>query len=264
MITPVLASKISYSGTSGLASWEGRHVDDVMQFKGFVRRIVRPRVADDASLFEPDILGLATTGMETEFIERLITTVPEPEGWEIGEAFAECALQNDCGREIHWPWNPVRDRRTPRASLPGADLVGFYREGNSVVLLFGEVKTSSELRTPPNVMYGGSGMIWQLEENLKRLDIQLSLLKWLYTRCKTEPYRTLYKKAVSCYLKSKGKELLIVGVLVRDTQPDEADLQSRATTLSNVLEAPTRAQLIAWYLPVPIADWPKLLRQEVI
>ena len=113
-------------------------------------------------------------------------------------------------------------------------------------------------------MSGGSGMAWQLEENAKRLDIQFSLLKWLHTRCKTEPYRALYKEAVSRYLASQGKELLIVGVLIRDTQPSEADLHARGTTLSSIIESPTRVQLIAWYLPVPIAEWPKLLREEAI
>src|SRR5690606_29430437 len=142
-----------------------------------------------------------------------------------------------------WPWNTVRDRRTPRASLPGTDLVGFYRQGETVLLLFGEVKTSSEQSAPPNVMYGGSGMTWQLEESAKRLDIQRSLLQWLHARCLVEPYRDLYEKAVSRYLCSEGKELLIVGVLIRDTQPNEADLQSRgkacydATSLKSIRAA---------------------------
>ena len=56
-----------------------------------------------------------------------IENSPEAEDWEVGEALAECALQHDSGREVHWPWNTVRDRRTPRASLPGTDLVGFWR-----------------------------------------------------------------------------------------------------------------------------------------
>jgi hypothetical protein len=129
-----------------------------------------------------------------------------------------------------------------------------------VVLLFGEVKTSSDTGTPPNVMYGGSGMAWQLEESAKRLDVQRSLLQWLHVRCNEEPYHDLYEKAVSRYLASEGKDLLIVGVLIRDTPPNQADLQSRAKALAKTLASPTRVDLIAWYLPVPIADWPALLR----
>lgn len=89
-----------------------------------------------------------------------------------------------------------------------------------------------------------------------------ALLKWLHSRCQSEPYRDLYEKAVGRYLKSEGKELLLVGILIRDTAPNELDLRSRGQTLSNRLSNPTRIELIAWYLPVPIAEWPKLLKEE--
>lgn len=259
--TATLDSTICYSGRATSASWEGRHVSDGTRFKRFVREVVGPRVADVAASFESDLRGLATTGMATEFVARLLKAVPDPKGWEVGEALAECALQHDSGREVHWPWNTVRDRRTPRASLPGSDLVGFCRDGDSVLLLFGEVKTSSDANTPPNVMYGGSGMAWQLEESATRLDIQHTLLKWLHSRCESEPYRDLYEKAVGRYLKAEGKELLLVGILIRDTAPSELDLKSRGQALSKKLGKPTRIELIAWYLPVPIAEWPKLLEE---
>jgi hypothetical protein len=259
---PELASIVHYQGQTGGACWEGRHVADPKRFASFMRQVVRPRVADEASAFEPDLRGLATTGMATELVERLLHAVPEPQGWEIGEALAECALENDSGREVHWPWNTVRDRRTPRASLPGTDLVGFLCQGDTVLLLFGEVKTSSDTSSPPHVMHGGTGMAWQLDAGASRLEIQRSLLQWLHARCLGEPYRGLYKEAVSRYLASDGKELLIVGVLLRDTPPNEADLQRRGKALAKRLGAPTRVELIAWYLPVPIADWPGLLQEE--
>ena len=260
--TATLGSSVEYSGSTNSASWEGRVVAEPDRFKRFLRAVVGPRVADERSSFASDIRGLATTGMATEFVERLLKAVPEPASWEVGEALAECALKDDSGREVHWPWNSVCDRRTPRASLPGADLVGFYCEGDAVLLLCGEVKTSSDAGTPPGVMNGGSGMAWQLQESATRLDIQHALLRWLHARCRSEPYRTLYQKAVSGYLKSGGKELLLVGILIRDTTPSELDLKARGKTLSKKLSAPTRIELIAWYLPVPIADWPKLLREE--
>jgi hypothetical protein len=200
--------------------------------------------------------------MATDQVERLLKAVPAPEGWEIGEALAECALQSDSGRELHWPWNIVRDRRTPRASLPGTDLVGFCKIDGNIWLVFGEVKTSSETAAPPNVMYGGSGMAWQLEESAKRLDIHRALLQWLFTRCVAEPHRSMYKQAVDRFLRSEGKELLIVGVLIRDTQPNEADLRSRGAALAQKLPLPTRIELFAWYLPVPIAKWRTLLQGE--
>lgn len=257
-----LGSAVCYSGHADSARWQGRHVLDAERFKCFVREVVRPRVADVASSFEGDLRGLATTGMATEFVEHLLNAVHEPKDWEVGEALAECALQHDWGHEVHWPWNTVRDRRTPRASLPGSDLVGFYRDDESVVLLFGEVKTSSDANIPPKVMNGGSGMAWQLEQSATRLDIQHALLKWLYARCQSPPYRDLYEKAVGRYLRSEGKELLLVGILIRDTVPSELDLKSRGQALANKLGNPTRIELIAWYLPIPIAEWPTLVTGE--
>lgn len=258
---PLLGSMVKYSDAAGCALWEGRQVDDRVGFERFVREVVRPHLADAESSFESDLRGLATTGMAIDFVERLLTAVPTPEDWEIGEALAVCALQMDSGREIYWPWNSVRDRRTPRASLPGADLVGFCRQDETVLLLFGEVKTSGDKNSPPKVMYGGSGMTWQLQQIATRLEIQHTLLEWLCVRCQSQPYRALYTEAVGRYLKSAGKELLLVGVLIRDTLPNELDFKSRGEALSKRFGSPTRIELIAWYLPIPISEWPRLLQE---
>jgi hypothetical protein len=224
--------------------------------------VVFPRIKDEAAGVGASLRALATTNMATEHVERLLNAVPEPLGWEIGEAFADCMLQADPDREIHWPWNTVRDRRTPRGSLPGADLVGFCRKGEDVLLLFGEVKTSSDRRTPPQVMNGVNGMTWQLEQSVTRLDIQATLLHWLFPRCQmSDFYNDLYKRAVARYLSSKGTELLLVGVLLRDTPPSERDIVGRASDLANTLRSPMYAEIIAWYLPVSISDWPGLLKE---
>ena len=39
---------------------------------------------------------------------------------------------------MKFPWNSDRDKRTPKASLSGADLVGFIENGDEVVLVLGE------------------------------------------------------------------------------------------------------------------------------
>ena len=255
-----LGSSVCYSGALGSASWKGRVVRDHSQFTKYLRETVHPRVTDSNTSFEPALRGLATTGMETAFVARLLNEVPALQDWEIGEALAECVLGDDSSREVHWPWNLVRDRRTPRASLPGADLVGFHRRDDTVVLLFGEVKTSSDTNNPPGVMNGGSGMAWQLEQSATRLDIQLTLLKWLHARCVDPPFQELYEKAVTRYLRSEGKDLLLVGMLIRDTAPSELDLKARGKVLAGTLPAPTRIELVAWYLPVRIAEWPIVLQ----
>ena len=143
--------------------------------------------------------------------------------------------------------------------MPGADLVGFCKEGDDVLLLFGEVKTSSEARTPPNVMNGSGGMAWQLKGEATRLDVQHALLQWLRARCESGEHRALYHAAVHRYVQSFGKEILLVGILLRDTEPNELDVSARAKSLAESLGSPTRIEITAWYLPVPIEDWPALL-----
>ncbi len=251
----------SYSGTHANTRWYGRRIDDATEFDSYLKDTVAPRVTDVESDFETALRSLATTGMQTAHVEKLLKAVPKPKGWEIGEALAECLLATDSERRVHWPWNTVRDRRTPRASLPGADLVGFCTHGNVVVLLFGEVKTSSDKKAPPNVMYGGSGMNWQLQETASRLDIHRTLLEWLFFRCTDAQAKALYEQAVRRYLSSNGKELLIVGMLIRDTPPDESDLRGRGKDLAGKLTTMKGVELYAWYLPTEIAKWPALIER---
>lgn len=152
-----LAPEIRYSGSEGSARWSGHVVVNEDCFKSYMTDRVKARVDDDEvqNQFAAELRGMATTGMATQFVENLLRAVPGEKSWAVGEALAECILADDETREICWPWNFVRDRRTPRASLPGADLVGFCKEGGSVFLLFGEVKASSDKSTPPNVMNAG-------------------------------------------------------------------------------------------------------------
>ena len=260
-VVAALAPEMRYSGSKDSARWTGRAVVDRGRFKSYMTSRVKARVEDDEAegQFAAELRGMATTGMATEFVESLLRAVPGKKSWAVGEALAECVLADDATREICWPWNLVRDRRTPRASLPGADLVGFCKEGDSVLLLFGEVKTSSDANTPPNVMNGSGGMAWQLKEEATRLDVQHALLKWLRARCESDEHRALYQAAVHRYVLSLGKEILLVGVLLRDTEPNELDVAGRAKALAQSLGSPTRIEITAWYLPVSIDDWPALL-----
>ena len=256
-----LAPEIRYSGSKDSAQWRGHAVVDEDRFKSYVAGRVKARAEDFEAQgqFAAELHGMAMTGMATEFVETLLRAVHEEKSWAVGEALAECVLADDETREICWPWNLVRDRRTPRASLPGADLVGFCKEGDAVLLLFGEVKTSSDASTPPNVMNGSGGMAWQLKDEATRLDIQLELLKWLRARCASTEHQALYKAAVHRYVQSLGKEILLVGILLRDTEPNELDVIARAKALAASLGSPTRIEITAWYLPIPIKNWPALL-----
>lgn len=257
IVVPELSAEISYSGADGCATWAGYAVNDDAYFRAFLAGPVADRAGDRVAseAWEEEVRQLASTDTSPEFLAEFFAATPDDEDWELGEAFAETILAKDMEREVRWPWNNVRDRKTPRASLPGADLVGFVRDDDGYALLLGEVKTSQDQNTPPGVMYGTKGMHWQLHRNATELTIQHSLWKWLSARCQTPELQEAYRSALRRYLRSSGQDIVLAGVLCRDTLPAEKDLSGRAANLGNELVDPTRVEFTAWYLPVSIDEW---------
>jgi len=255
----LLISQQAFCDAHRTVRWEGRYVPDSEHFARYLHEVVRTRMQEDDESLDTAIRGLATTGMDPTFIEDFLGAVHTPKGWEIGEVLAECLLRNGKDGQAVWPWNTDSDRRTPRASLPGADLVGFLKTPDGVRLLIGEVKTSSERVSPPSVMLGKKGMPWQLEASAASLAIQRTLIKWLHVRCPSGEVRILYQEALKHYFSTRGRGIVLAGVLVRDTSPSEKDLAGRARALSSSLEPPMKAILTAWYLPTPIDEWPAVI-----
>lgn len=255
---------VCYEAVAGAVAVRGVRINAHADFRLYLRDSVRPRLedAEQTRSFSDDLRGLVTTEMASETLAGLLSATPDHEPWQVGEALAETLLQDVEG--AIWPWNAERDKRTPRASLPGADLVGFLRVEGQVYLLLGEVKTSSDLHAPPNVMNGRSGMVHQLDQLAAEARIHHSLLKWLHVRCRNTNFWPLYQEAVGHYLHSGGELLVLYGVLMRDTAAIEADLASRAKSLATKVHAPTVVSLHAWYLPSPIDAWPALLRNNGI
>lgn len=235
--------------------WRGLVIDDSSEFDLYLRGPVWKRVTDAAfeQDFAADLDALITTGMDTNSLASLLQTSGPPLDWEIGEAMAECLLEDEFG--VVWPWNENRDRKTPKASLPGADVVGFLGEGEEAIFLFGEVKTSSHADNPPGVMSGRGGLAHQIDTLAEKADVQTTLIKWLYARCKNAPeFKALYDVAIRRYLVSGGTDFSIVGVLLRDTPAHPDDLRTRGTTLDGLAASPRR-RLDAWYTPRSISDW---------
>lgn len=256
---PALGSRESYRGGHGAVAFSGRVVDDAALFAGYLRKRVRPRWSDDDGGFAEAMLALETTGVSATTIRRFLETDRRPEPWELGEAFAECAIPDDFGAEVVWPWNMARDKRTPEASLPGADLVGFLKRGSAVFLLFGEVKTSSDEASPPNVVYGRGGLTAQLERCATNHDIQRQLIAWLRPRCGDATLRSHFDAAVTRFLSEATRgALALIGVLLRDTVSAESDLAGRSKALAEHVNDRCDAALVAWYLPAAIADWPRI------
>jgi len=255
---------IIFSDNDGQVKWRGWSIDDQEEFNGFLSGPTRSRLFDEKqhTRYEADLRALATTEMASDTITRLLASEPDKELWEVGEALAECLLEEERG--IKFPWNFERDKRTPKASLPGADIVGFVEDGDEALLVLGEVKTSSDTNNPPQVMTGKSGMIHQLDNLATDISIHHCLLKWLHPRCNNTEFWPLYENAVKKYLASGGRAIKLIGMLMRDTEPNELDLKNRAKQLAAKVLPPTEVELDAWYFPMPIADWPAVVQGGAI
>jgi len=239
-----------YNASDICVSWQGEkfHACDELDF--FINGTVKSRLDDNegTEAFHDCLRGLELTGMGKTCLEEVLTAnVQETRNWAVGEALAEAWLIERYA--IIFPWNMERDKRNPFASLPGADLVGFIKEKDEFQLVLGEVKTSSENKSPPQVMYGRSGMIHQLDDLADNMEIISQLLKWLYHRTRNETYKQVYESSCKNFFNSQCKDIVLFGVLIRDTSPNELDLSERGKKLRAKLSVPTKCHLIALYLP---------------
>jgi hypothetical protein len=201
--------------------------------------------------------SVATTGFTDNRLKQIFTQNLPTEPWKVGEALAECFLED--ADDVRFPWNGCRDQKVDNASLPGADLIGFKNQNGKVRFLFGEVKTSNDsVNHPPNVMYGRSGMTKQLE-NLKISPETRSLLvRWFAFRAKNSDWESDYKTALAEYL-SSDECVFLQGVLVRDCPPDIKDLKTRGQVLNNGKPAEMGISLYGIYCLNSITDFPTLM-----
>lgn len=199
------------------------------------------------------------TGLElTEFgVSRVVAALqplpPEPQsrGWREGEALAEAWLVDH--QQCEFPWSFNRDLRHPRASLPGAELVGFAgAAADDVRIAFGQVKTSKELRHPPQIVTrGATSLISQLRQLRDDANIKSVLVNYMgFRACSEVPWRAKFQSAAKRYFESGSLEIAIFGMLVRDTQPDAADLSTAAIALERDGNAAIRIEIYCLNLPL--------------
>ena len=252
--------KIAYRSAQGCVSWQGESAQDGHELGEFLQGPVAARLNDGAGgeNLRAHLRGLSLTGMGQEALEKVLSAeVPETRDWAAGEALAEAVLE--AHHDVVLPWNTERDKRNPFASLPGADIVGFQRDGDSYRLAFGEVKCSSEAQWPPQVMSGRSGMIHQLDTLASNLGTICQLLKWLLPRIKNTKHEATFNLACIRYFNSGRRDIALFGILVRDQDVREEDLGARGRNLADRLENPTCCRLIALYLPWPIEQLPQVI-----
>ena len=216
-----------------------------------MRQDVRSKLIDEEEISELDAIDQVTSSSKFENEDVRSILVNGTPSWTIGEAIAEAYLQNNCN--IHWLWNIRNDVRTPNASLPGPDLVGFIKYKNDTKLVFGEVKTSLQQKKPPRVMYGSGGLIQQIIRLADDRSLKVYLCAWLLKKCKSTKYENTIKLACGTYLNPKFGSFSLYGVLVRDTVPDQADLSSGGEKLAKLLYSPTDCQLVALHVPCAIS-----------
>lgn len=255
-------SEVAYQFTHGCVSCDGLRAQDCAELGAFLSDRVAARLNDSEGNAElrDHLRGLSLTGMGQAALEEVLAAeVPEERDWAAGEALAEAMLEEH--HDVVLPWNTERDKRNPFASLPGADIVGFQRDGDSHRLALGEVKCSSEGQWPPQVMSGRSGMGHQLDNLATNLGTICQLIKWLLHRVKRTTHENAFNQACERYFNSNRRDLALFGILVRDQEAREADLQARGRSLGRGLQEPTCCRLIALYLPWPISRLPELIRQ---
>ena len=255
---------VDYEGGSNCVSWAGLRCADDGSFSEFLTTEVAVRLDDteQEAEFQNLLGGLDLAKFDSEHLSSVLNAQqPERHGWAAGEALAEAFLAEE--RSIVLPWNMERDKRNPAESSAGADIVGFVGEGDNCRFAFGEVKSSSEKRNPPQVMSGrGKGM----EAQLRRLsdDPQLikTLMRWLFSRVKNTDHQAKLKQASKALLDSGQQDIALFGVLVRDTTANERDLSVCGEKLGREFSNPKTCQLTALYLPLKIDQLVEKIRGE--
>lgn len=190
---------------------------------------------------------LMETGFSKDNIEKvLVPFTTTPEDWRVGEGIAECYLSQH--RQCFFPWPDSRDERKIGSSLPGADLVGFQIIEEDAYFVYGEVKTSSENKYPPQVLTGRSGLQAQIEDLRDNEKTKCTLMKYLAYRCKGQDWEKYFKSAAKKFIKCP-KNIRIFGVLIRDTEVNQKDIEARVENLSKKEHPETHIEILVLYLP---------------
>lgn len=185
------------------------------------------------------------TGFDTTNLESELFQVLSKSDW--GEYFAYHQLETFFNITIPWPsqW----DKKKDTYSLPGADIIGLKNEDGALTFVFGEVKTSEEIRHPPQVVTKKSdGLITQLKKFDDRKIIS-NIIQWLLLKSSGKRWEGDFNSALQFYL-AHNRYFSCVGILVRDTEPTIEDL----ACVPEQLTLGCKVCLYAFYLPEPLHE----------
>ena len=231
---PVVARGLAYTD---------QQLDEILQ--GPVKVILQDTTGADE--LRELLSSVVSTDFEQEGLEELLADNTAPDNWRVGEAIAE-SFVTDHG-DCVFPWPTGRDLKNPNASPAGCDLTGFRPTSDDSLpyrFAFGEVKTSEQEKSPPDVMNSLGGQLKDLRDKRKVKD---SLCRYLGHHAPRADWEPMYKSAAKRYLQSNAEDISIYGVLVRDVEDESDDLAGRATALARSCPAQTAIELYALYLP---------------
>ncbi|GIV26637.1 MAG: hypothetical protein KatS3mg027_0451 [Bacteroidia bacterium] len=196
-------------------------------------------------------------------IQTLQNKRVDVQDFRIGEALAEVVLENNF--KCRFYWNELRDARNPKGNKTGADLVGFIEINDTVLFLFGEVKTSSEQASPPQVMTNPDGMEKQLLNLYQDQNKRLFLISYIQNKLNLNNntnFKSDFEAAKNQYYTNNVCNYILYGILVRDTKADENDLKSSYEKLNNEVLENAGLNLLALYVPIPKNEWLKIINEE--
>jgi hypothetical protein len=239
----------------------GWQVEDQEDCRAYFRNRVaaKLRESDGSAILQDYILELGDTGFSTNGFDVQVAQSPQAKDWEIGEAFAETLLEDQ--HEASFPWPTSLDKRTPKASLPGPDLVGFHRK-LTPRFLFGEVKSSSQEDPRNLVTDADDALLKQLSRLIKSQPHHQQLIQWMLVKTKQDPrWLPVLNAALKEFYAPAGRGW-IVGILVRGGRPPAQEELAKAREVLAAEDAGFDVTLMAIYLPFHKDDWVQLVYQE--
>ncbi|MGN6199931.1 hypothetical protein [Humibacter sp.] len=250
-----MVGSLAYTVDHGRVAAAGHLLEeeDVASIAPAVQSILR----DDTGVQEAReaLADLAKTAFESERLESILASPDSFDEWRVGEALAEHHLITDVGCEFPWP--DSRSTRNPNSSGGGVDLIGFHAS-DRVRFVFAEVKTSHQQAWPPSLVTSRShGLHSQLSGLNAGDDRSRWAIRYLMMNSAGKPWLDSFRQALATYL-ADNLDVVIYGVLIHATEPNEADLRARALSLAQSVKEPTSMALVALYLTaellVQIAD----------
>ena len=251
--------KTEYAGTHDSIQVNGYSISE-KDCLGYFATQVASKIAeaDGAENLRTHLAELETTGFDTSILHMQATeSSMQLKDWEVGEAFAEKVLEDE--HEAMFPWETVWDKRTPRASLPGADIVGFQSK-TAPRFIFGQVKSSSEKRVPPQNVNSGYDCLRQQMYSLSHLQPeQMQLIQWLLPRVRETNWENIFNDALKKYAE---KDFVLVGVMVSGGRDiDHKDLTDICEGIQHT-SSNGEMSLFGYYLPYDKKEWGNMVRGQ--